>query len=158
MGQVTAIKAEMYRVINGQNQVILISSPQPLRHIDYRMISESIDPSLSSPPPFSFLPGLGLGADLGGFAWTATVLDDVIVVLNKADLLDPQTEGHEEEGSSLVALVEEASSKRGEGKGKVWKLSCKTREGLEEFVGHLEAVVGERFQGATDDESPLITR
>lgn len=127
-----------------------------LLHIDFRMISDSIDPSLFSSPPFYFLGAAG--EDLGGFAGTAAVLDDVIVVLNKSDLLDSQTRGHEEEGSSLVALVEEALSKRGEGKGNVWKLSCETREGLEEFVGHLEAVIGARFQGAADDESPLITR
>jgi len=111
--------------------------------------------SISHSPPS---PVLGLGVDHGGIAGTAAVLDDVIVAINKADLLDPQTDGLEEEGGSFVALVEEAVSKRGDGKGKVWKLSCKTREGVEEFVGHLEAVVGERFQGAADDESPLITR
>lgn len=124
-------------------------------------MSESIDPPTLLLPPFSFLSLSGLGAtgeDLGGFAGTATALDDVIVVLNKADLLEPQTAGQEEDGSSLVALVEETSPKKGEGKGKVWKLSCKTREGLEEFVEHLEAVVGARFQGAADNESPLITR
>lgn len=42
--------------------------------------------------------------------------------------------------------------------GRLWKLSCKTKEGLDGFMGRLEAEVSARFQGATDDESPLITR
>ncbi|CAN0162479.1 unnamed protein product [Ectocarpus sp. 4 AP-2014] len=47
---------------------------------------------------------------------------------------------------------------RSGGGGRVWKLSCKTKEGLDGFMQHLEAEVRSRFQGATDDESPLITR
>ncbi|CAB1105029.1 unnamed protein product [Ectocarpus sp. CCAP 1310/34] len=42
--------------------------------------------------------------------------------------------------------------------GRVWKVSCKTKEGLDGFMEHLEAEVRSRFQGAADDESPLITR
>ncbi|CAN0369538.1 unnamed protein product, partial [Ectocarpus sp. 12 AP-2014] len=44
------------------------------------------------------------------------------------------------------------------GGGRVWKVSCKTKEGLDGFMEHLEAEVRSRFQGAADDESPLITR
>lgn len=40
----------------------------------------------------------------------------------------------------------------------MWKVSCKTKEGLDGFMEHLEAEVRSRFQGAADDESPLITR
>ncbi|CBN78950.1 TrmE, organellal GTPase involved in tRNA modification [Ectocarpus siliculosus] len=47
---------------------------------------------------------------------------------------------------------------RSGGGGRVWKLSCKTKEGLDGFMEHLEAEVRSRFQGAADDESPLITR
>lgn len=41
---------------------------------------------------------------------------------------------------------------------RLWRVSCKTSEGVEGFMEHLEAEVRSRFQGAGDDESPLITR
>lgn len=47
---------------------------------------------------------------------------------------------------------------RSAGGGRVWKVSCQTKEGLDRFMEHLEAEVRSRFQGAADDESPLITR
>lgn len=68
----------------------------------------------------------------------------------------------EEEGEEAVAAVLRAAKGRGGelewGGGRVWKLSCKTKEGLDGFMEHLEAEVRSRFQGAADDESPLITR
>ena len=101
-------------------------------------------------------------------------------MVNKADLLLPKARTGEEEGEDafLKALVSEVEASEGrgpgtwkyenrgrggdgcgDGSGSVWKLSCKTREGLEELVGHLETVVRSRFQGAVEDnESPLITR
>ncbi|CAN0396493.1 unnamed protein product, partial [Discosporangium mesarthrocarpum] len=41
---------------------------------------------------------------------------------------------------------------------KVWSLSCKTREGLDEFIVNLEGEVRSRFESAAEDDSPLITR
>eukprot|EP00904_Undaria_pinnatifida_P007967 jgi/Undpi1/42/HiC_scaffold_1.g00042.m1 len=62
-----------------------------------------------------------------------------------------------------VAGGRELESDGGRGGGaeeerRVWKLSCKTKEGVDGFMEHLEEEVRSRFQGAADDESPLITR
>ncbi|CAM9872880.1 unnamed protein product, partial [Choristocarpus tenellus] len=84
---------------------------------------------------------------------------DVIVVANKADLLVGKG-GSAEEGDDGHAAARRSRWGVGVegGREKMWRLSCKTREGLEEFVGHLEAEVQSRFQSTADDESPLITR
>lgn len=97
----------------------------------------------------------------------------MIVVANKADLALPAAGGCEDELEALAAEaaargvregereeeVEEGRRRGVEGVGgRVWKVSCKTKEGLDGFMAHLEAEVRSRFQGAADDESPLITR
>ena len=67
--------------------------------------------------------------------------------------------GREELGSGGGRGGEEERERDGEEEeGRVWKLSCKTKEGVDGFMEHLEAEVRSRFQGAADDESPLITR
>lgn len=104
----------------------------------------------------------------------AGALDDLIVVANKADLAaaaagvgaGEQGEGLNDELNALAAEAATAApvgtaaarAAQGPEGGRVWKLSCKTKEGLEGFMEHLEAEVRSRFQGAADDESPLITR
>lgn len=98
------------------------------------------------------------------------------MVANKADLAGGAGEGGgggdylseelnalaAEAGAAPPAAGAGAAGERGgsgaEGGGRVWKVSCKTKEGLEGFMEHLEAEVRSRFQGAADDESPLITR
>lgn len=67
--------------------------------------------------------------------------------------------GREELGSGGGAAGGGERERDGEEEeGRVWKLSCKTKEGVDGFMEHLEAEVRSRFQGAADDESPLITR
>lgn len=110
----------------------------------------------------------------GGMGGAAGALDDLIVVANKADLATgAKGEGGGLGDAELNALAAEAAAGaapratpetaaagggRGLEGGRVWKLSCKTKDGLEGFMEHLEAEVRSRFQGTTDDESPLITR
>lgn len=110
----------------------------------------------------------------GGVGGAAGALDDLIVVANKADLAaaaagvgaGEQGEGLNDELNALAAEAATAApvgtaaarAAQGPEGGRVWKLSCKTKEGLEGFMEHLEAEVRSRFQGAADDESPLITR
>lgn len=82
--------------------------------------------------------------------------------------------GKEEAGDAVVAATARGAAVAGGEEGgeteggrqvgrrrrprPVWKISCKTKEGLDGFMEHLEAEVRSRFQGAADDESPLITR
>lgn len=105
----------------------------------------------------------------------AATLDSMIVVANKADLVAAEGRGDESLDllataaqcaalpKSAEALVEGAEGEGGGGRGgaregRVWKVSCKTKEGIDGFMEHLEAEVVARFQGGADDESPLITR
>lgn len=93
-----------------------------------------------------------------------TALDDIIVVANKADLT-PGTTGVPGSDQGVQQLLAEATAFPREGATvelesprTAWRVSCKTKEGVDAFVAHLEREVGSRFRAAADDESPLITR
>lgn len=108
-------------------------------------------------------------------------LDNVIIVANKADLAvdlpppPPHRQQPQQPDADAIALqalaaaaataeypsseiVENQGKEEGRRRQSLWRVSCKTKEGLDVFMGHLEAEVRSRFQGAEDDESPLITR
>lgn len=110
---------------------------------------------------------------------TPAALDHAIIVANKADLL--QAEGRIDDtldplagaaayvGSSWPGQTAGAASRerqRGVGTdrglqekpARIWRISCRTRQGVDDFVNHLEEEVAARFQISGDDESPLITR
>lgn len=149
------------------------------RRVVGRLVSVSTDPKRSTCPTVFLFPFVG---DINGSS-PGGALDDVIVVANKADLLPTNGGGVEddtEELSSLAATTacggttwrrarsgvgENGESALGGGdeggggrRGRVWRVSCKTKEGLDGFMEYLEAEVRARFQRDEDDESPLITR
>lgn len=94
----------------------------------------------------------------------------MILVANKADLaLDGDGQEISREALQALAAASVSRTETEEGgdvtrngmsgeQARLWQVSCKTKEGLDGFMEHLEAEVRSRFQGAGDDESPLITR
>lgn len=110
---------------------------------------------------------------------TPAALDHAIIVANKADLLQAE-ERIDDTLDALAGAAAHAGSsgprqtagaatrerQRGEATDgglqekptRIWRISCRTRQGVDDFVNHLEEEVSARFQISGDDESPLITR